>query len=613
MTSPLRTSFRLVRRALAPALVALGLVGCSRSAAKNDEPSKVAVIVPVLSATWVRNFNPYLLTQARWPTGAGIHEPLAIYNAIKGEYVPWLAESFAWTVPGLEVTFLLRPGVKWSDGAPFSAEDVVFTWELMKRHRALDQTSTWERLESVLAEGNLVRFRFKEPAVPSFYFVAEQPIVPAHVWKDVKDPVTFRNENPVGTGPYTEVRSFKTQVYELGKNPHYWQEGRPYLDAVRLPALPGNEQAALALIRGEVDWGALFLPAIDRIFVGKDPEHHGYHFPSVEGTVMLYPNHTHRFLRDVRVRKAISHAIDRARIVRIAMQGYTRPADATGLSDLYKRYWDPSVFEEVEDHTAFDPKRAAALLDEAGFRLDADGKRRSPSGELLEFDLNTVVGWSDWIIAAQIMTRDLEAVGLSINLRTYDHGAWFRSLQNGEFDLSMSWSSGGPTVDTFYERQMATKNLVPIGKPAPYCWQRYASKEADALFTEFAAATEFPEQQRLAKKLEVLFAKDAVTIPLFPGPTWGQFNTSRITGFPTKENPYAALAPYKSPGFLLALIELGPRGTGPTEPPTGMPRPRLTNARAGLRATIPGSVAGGTGGASHTDAAHANTTEGARP
>lgn len=525
----------------------------------------MAVVVPATRATWIRNFNPFFESQARWPAPAGIYEPLVIFNRATGEFVPWLATAWRWTNENRTMVLDIRKGVKWSDGEPFTPKDVVFTFELMKKFPALDQAAVWNHLERVEAEGDSVHFTFKRPFVlPALFLLGERPMVAEHVWRHVEDPVKFSDPDPIGTGPFTRVLSFKTQVYELGKNPNYWQPGKPKIDVLRVPAFAGNEQQALAIIRGQVDWSAAFLPAIDRIFVAKDPKHHGYHFPAVEGTVMLYANTKRAPFDDVRVRKALSYAIDRPRIVRIAMQGYTRVADATAFSDLYARYHDPKVLEEEGDWTQYDVERAHALLDEAGLVRDAEGRRRFPDGRPLKVDLNCVVGWSDWIIAAQIMVKNLQTVGVDATLRTYEFGAYFNRLQTGDFDLSISWSDGGATPFSFYQRLMSKDTVRPVGEPAENNWHRFASPRADELLAAFAATSDPAEQMRLASELQREFVRSAPTIPLFPGPTWGQYNTRRIKGFPNKDNPYAPLAPYKAPGLLLTLVELEP-----VDPPGG--------------------------------------------
>lgn len=301
----------------------------------------------------------------RWPSAAGIYEPMAIYNSVKGEWVPWLATRWAWRDDAMGLSFELRDGVSWSDGAPFTADDVAFTFELLRRFPALDQKAVWRFLERVSVEGREVVFAFKRPFVPGLPLIAHQPIVPKHVWSAIADPVSFTNPDPVATGPFTEVRLFQNQVYELGRNPRYWQPGKPAVEALRLPAFPGNDQANLALVGGELDWAANYVPAIDRVFVRRDPAHHHYWFPPMGSTVFLYANTTRAPLDSVTVRKALSLAIDRALVVDVAMSRYTVPADATGLSAIYEKWRDPDAVKRG-DWVRLDAVRAGQLLDEAG-------------------------------------------------------------------------------------------------------------------------------------------------------------------------------------------------------------------------------------------------------
>lgn len=558
----LTTPFTVSRRALL-LTGAAALTACHQRQSSAHETG-VCVVVPTQRATWIRNFNPFFQSQCRWPGTAGIYEPTIIFNRATGRFVPWLARSWRWENDNKTLILQLRDGVAWADKQPLRASDVVFTFELMKKHAALDQSGVWKHVRRVTSNAQEIYFEFKYPfTLPALFLIGRQPIVPEHVWKHVDDPVRYADPNPIGSGPFNQVLSFKPQIYEIGANPNYWQPGKPGLKKFRVPAFGGNEAQALALINGDVDWGAAFIPAIDRIFVQKDPAHRHYYFPSLEGTVMLYANTTRAPFDRVEVRKALSYALDRKTIVRVAMQGYTRVADATGLSDLYKRYHDPRVLEEEGDHTIYDPNKAAALLDAAGLRIGPDGYRRLPDGKPWQVDLNCVVGWSDWIIASEIMVKNLKALAINANLRTYAHGAWFEKLQLGNFQLSISWSDAAATPYSFYQRLMSKDTLRPLGEAAETNWHRFASAHADQLLTAFAATVNQNEQMRLASDLQREFVRLAPAIPLFPGPIWGQCNTRRIEGFPSKEHPYSALAPYKAPDQLLTMIELRPAGTPP--------------------------------------------------
>jgi len=500
-------------------------------------------------ATWIRNFNPLLAENAscRSPTLFGIYEPLFIWNAVKAEAVPWLAREWTFSEDNLTLTFTLQDGVTWSDGTPFTANDVAYTWNLLKENEALPgnsgSRSALPRLASIeAADDATVVFTFSEVFTIAQYDIGQQVIVPEHIWSTVEDPLTFTNEEPVATGPFTEVARFEDQIFELHANPNYWQEGKPAIPGLRLPAYPSNDAIQLAALNGEVDWHANFIPDIENVYIAKDPEHHNYWFPSTGSDVHLYLNTDIAPFDNVDVRKAISLAINRDQICEIAMYGYTHPADATGLSDAFESWKDEAAMSA--DWVAFDPDRANEMLDAAGLARDGD-VRKTADGTAMEYELNVVSGWSDWVQSCEIMARNLAEVGIKATVQPYDQTTWQTRVQNGEFTMSIGWSDGGPTVFNFYRGVMSTETKKPIGESSTQNWHRFGSEEADTLLTAFAATSDEAEQREIANQLQQVYADNAPAVPLFPGPQWGQFNDSRFEGFPSEENPYALLSTWE--------------------------------------------------------------------
>lgn len=513
-------------------------------------------------ATWTRNFNPFV-SDNRFPTQFGVYESSMIWNTVKGELVPWLATEYAWNDDNTVLTLTYQDDVLWSDGEPFTANDVAFTFNLQKENPGLigGGQQSWVYLDSVEAtDDTTVEFRFKEVYTIGLYDIIAQNIVPEHIWSEVEDPVTFTNENPVGTGPFTEVTNFQNQIYEVRKNPNYWQEGKPFIEGMRFPAYPGNDQANLATINGENDWVGNFLPDIEKTYVAKDPENHGYWFPSVGSTIMLYLNTTKAPFDDVNVRKAISMAINRDQIVTVAMYDYTKPADVTGLSDAFPSYKvaDPS---SLGNWTDFNVEEANAMLDAAGLARGADGIRTLPDGTPMVYDINVVSGWSDWVSACNIMAQNLEEVGIQATVQAYDFSAWIDRVQKGEFDMSIGWSNGGATPVNYYRGQMATTTVKPVGELSDLNWHRFGLPAADELFAQFAATSDAAEQKGIAEQMQQLFAENAPAIPLFPGPQWYEYNTSRFTDFPTEENPYAGGSPFGlgTPEQLILMTTVKPK------------------------------------------------------
>lgn len=557
------------RRPSRALLAGLAAVCAGPACVAKPEPLPTGVIAVMeadQTASFVRNFNPLLEGgDARWPTRRAMYEPMMIFNPSAGTWHPWLATGSELSADRTRIRFGLRTDVTWSDGAPFSARDVAFTFDLLHRFPPLDARGLWQRLESVSAlDPGTVELVLRKPHAPAFEEIAQQAIVPEHLWAAIGDPVRFDNPNPVATGPFTEIRFFGDQAYEVGRNPRYWQQGKPGLTALRFRAYPANEPVTLALLRDELDWAGAFVPAIERVYVQRDPVRHHIWVPLLDATVFLYANTLHPPFDDIRARKAVSMSIDRGRIAKVAMQGHTRPADATGLGEAYARYRDPDAAKLGAAWVAHDEEGAGRLLDELGYRKPAgaakDGLRRNDRGQPLSLVIDVPSGFSDWIAAAQIMAHGLRRVGVAVTVRASDYQAWFERLSTGAFDLSMAGSDLDTTPYGFYRSLMSTTTVRPRGEEAAENWHRLGLPETDAIFAGLEATADVAEEHRLIGELERIFARTAPAIPLFPGPLWGQFNSGRATGFPDENDPYAPLSPnIDGPQPLLVLTHLEPR------------------------------------------------------
>lgn len=546
----------------APALAA-GLQTQGVAARAQSDSSNLVTISQEQQQTWIRSFNPlHAESSVRWPTQAGIYEPLIIFNLATGETQPWLATAWEFSPDSLTLTFTIREGVTWSDGQPFTAKDVAFTHNLLNTNEALPGLGGVRAVLGLLTsieapDDKTVVFTFSEPFTPGLWDLGEQCIAPEHLFKDVADPVTFTNENPVGTGPFTQIPVFEAQYWELHRNPTYWQEGKPLVEGFRFPSYPSNDAANLASLNGENDWFANFIPDIDTTFVAKDPEHFHYWFPSIGEDVMLYLNTTKAPFDDVNVRKALSMALDRDQIVQIAMYDYTHPADATGLSDGYEKWKDPAAVEAGATTVTRDVDAANKLLDEAGLARDGD-VRKTADGKEMSYEILVVSGWSDWVQSCEIMAQNFEDIGIKAVVKPYDFSAWIDLVQKGNFDLSIGWSAGGPTPYNFFRGQMSSGTAMPVGEAGNENWHRFVSEEADAALKAFAASSDEAEQIELAHQLQTLFVDNLPSIPLFPGPQWGEYNSTRFTDFPNEENPYSVLSTFAYPERLITMTTIKP-------------------------------------------------------
>ena len=526
----------------------------------TKEARALTVTMGPRGGEWKRVFNPFRDdSETRFPSTAGVYEPLIIYNRATGTYLPWLATGYRWVANNSKLRFTIRSGVLWSDGTPFSARDVAFTFDLMRRFPPLDRQRLWSLLaDAVAVDPATVEFTLKRPFTPALVYIGHQPIVPEHIWKSVEKPVSFDDPSPVGTGPFTEVRRFQPTVYELGRNERYWQAGKPAVALLRVPVYHSNEEIVKAFSADELDWASLFLPDIEGTWVAKDPARHQYWYPDFGPTALLYLNTRHKPFQERDVRKAVSMAIDRSRITKEALSGYAQPVDAAGLAESQKR-WKDVTLAQGADWTTRDVAQANRLMDAAGLARGSDGIRIVSGLGPMRYEIHVVQGWTDWLAAARIMEENLGEIGVAVSVKPLEYNNWLNALKRGRFDLSLGFGSRGPTPYQFYRGQMDGALVRPIGEEAVDNFHRFASEEAGELLRRFEATSEADEQAELSRQLLRLYVANVPSLPLFASRLWGVFNSKYFTGFPSRFLPYAGAAPDGQPDSLPVLIEVKPR------------------------------------------------------
>ncbi|HEY6480901.1 MAG TPA: ABC transporter substrate-binding protein, partial [Streptosporangiaceae bacterium] len=358
-------------------LITAGLLAaaCSAGAGPSGNGTAAAKNVVTISnengALWTCQFSPFNGSDTLLSVGF-VYETLAYDNPLQsGKTTPMLASSWQWGAGNKSITFTIRKGVKFSDGTPMSAADVVFTFNLLKKYPALDLTGAWSVLSSVTQTGSdQVVMDFKSAAVPAFYFIAGQtPIVPEHIWSKIANPVTFADTNPIGTGPYVVNPCAKANITYTA-NKHYWQPGEPHIAKVEYPAYTSNNTANDQLANGQAQWGSQYIPAIKTFYTAKSPNFHYWFPPTVN--VSLVPNLKNSLLSNVKVREAMSYAIDRSKVSTIGESGYEPPANQAGIvTPTFSSWLDTSAVAKFGN--AYDPAKAKQLLASAGFKLGSDG------------------------------------------------------------------------------------------------------------------------------------------------------------------------------------------------------------------------------------------------
>lgn len=552
------TSVLVAAGLLAAACSSAGSGTNSGSGGGGSAKSTTVTISNEAGQLWTCGFNPYNGSTTGLSAGF-VYEPLVFINPLQnGKTTPMLATSWKWGAGNKSLTFTIRKGVKFNDGTPMTPADVVFTFNLLKKYPALDLPGDWGALSSVSATGSdKVTLNFKGAAVPYFYYVADQTVIlPQHIWSKVANPVTFNNPHPVGTGPYTvSPCTHQNITYKASKN--YWQPGLPKITTVQYPAFTSNNTANDQLATGQAQWGSQYIPAIKAFYTSKSPDFHYWFPPTVN--VSLIPNLKNSLLSNVKVRQAISMAIDRGKVSSIGESGYEPPANQAGIvTPTFSDWLDQSLASKYD--YSFNPAKAKAVLASAGFKPGPDGVMANAQGQKLAFHVINIGDYSDWVASMQVIQQNLKAVGISLTPDNLTNTAFTAALYNGKFELAYyDQQSFGP--GPYYELRnwLDSSNTAPIGQIATSNYERYSNPATDKLINDFAATTSEDEQHSIISKLQEVMLKELPVIPVVEAVDWYQYNTAHITGWPTPEDPYAQPSAYAYPDMEQVLLRLEPK------------------------------------------------------
>ncbi|MEO9263414.1 MAG: peptide ABC transporter substrate-binding protein, partial [Candidatus Baltobacteraceae bacterium] len=392
---------------------------------------------------------------------------------------------------GLAVTYHLRRGVTWQDGAPFSADDVIFTWHAMLNPRNLivsrfgyDIVGSIDRRDAYTIVVHLKR-RFA-PFVATFFTMANHSnfILPAHLLAKYPDinHVAY-NDRPIGTGP------FRIDSYEKGAklvfvaNPHYWR-GAPKLQRIEW-SIVGSDNTMLTLLRSH---------QIDMFY--RAPETMAESLRNIPGTrVSLSPftrfadiglNAATDALRDVRVRRAIAYATDKKTLV----DKVTHDVDVPGNTDQPEFSW---AYNPNARHYPYDPKAAAALLDSAGWKMRADGIREK-NGAPLHLMLVSFTGSGTANATEELLQSQWHQVGIDVSIKNYPSGQLYATKgmggieQSGKFDAVFeNWANGSDPDDSI---------LVTCAMAPPAGWNIYHFCSARLDAAERTALTSYDRSTR---------------------------------------------------------------------------------------------------------------------
>lgn len=417
-----------------------------------------------------------------------------------GNLIPGLATKWTVSPDGLTWHFELRKNVKFTDGEPFNAN--VVKWHI-DRIQAKDSVPRFKAQFSVIKEVKVVDqynvdFVLTQPngAFIEYTLMTNAGMIPSpKAYKEKGKNFAFE---PVGTGPYKFVKWTPGQKVELVRNDQYWG-GKPKLDGIVFRNIPEAATQIIELETGGVNYISK-LTQEDIARLSKNPKLQVYNVGAYN-VRYLSMNVKDPIIGDVKVREAIAHALDFKSIVDRMLKGLVSPGDAI----VPNTSWAHPAKVQGWDYSL---DKAKALLDEAGWKVGADGIR-TKDGKKLEITIHSPNG--RYIMdkeICEVVQQELSKIGIKVNVKVLEWGAFLADVQGKKYQMAfLGWAQSSPEPSLFLDA------LVMTGGRGNYT--SYGNKDVDALLKQAIAASDQAKRKDLYGQAMALMDKDIPYIYIY--------------------------------------------------------------------------------------------------
>jgi peptide/nickel transport system substrate-binding protein len=431
----------------------------------------------------------------------GIFNNLVVYDQTKplngpDSIVPDLAESWAWDATQTKLTLKLRQGVKWHDGKPLTAKDVLCTWNKLTGKdpddfRKNPRQIWWQNLKDVTVDGDHeVTFHLNRPQASFLSMLASgyTPIYPCHV--STKDMRT----NPIGTGPFKFVDFKRGESIKFVRNPDYWKKDRPYLDGIEWRFVENRSTRILAFVAGEFDMtfsADVTVPLLTDV-TRQAPKAVCELAPTYVSTNLIVNPQVAPF-NDPKARRAIGLALDRKAFIDILSQGKHQLSGVMLPPPEGKWGMPPEMLQTLPGYSADVEKRRAEarkIMEELGYGPNKPLK--------VKVSTRNIAIYRD---PAVILIDQLKQINIEGELEVVDTSIWHAKVTRGEYAVGLNLT--GVAVDdpdvNLYENYScySERNLT-----------RYCNKEVDALIDKQSQESDVERRKKLVWEIERQLAED---------------------------------------------------------------------------------------------------------
>lgn len=519
-------------------------------------PSQIIVIIPEEPAS----LNQYHAVAAIVRQVAdAVSAPLAVPDE-NGEFIPVLAAELPTVENGgvspdyLTVTWKLRPGLRWSDGEPLTSDDIKFTWEAVSHPESGNVLALgFEKIASIETPDELTAVITYKELNQAYLQQFMYGILPRHATGAPEEMLQWAwNRNPVSAGPYVVKQWNSGESIVMERNPYYYLEGQPYIDRVIFTIVPDPGAQIAMMAKGEAHvhlWPGEVKEIYDAQVAGQAALQE---VPGQWNMTLFFnlsrpfdgdpgPEPPHPILGDLRVRQAIAHAIDYDLIVTAVNPG-TFPTATPFAYGWYKC--------DQERKYPYDPERARALLEEAGWVEGPDGIRvaqgapYAEDGTRLRVQLNGYTNFQPLVKLEEALVEMFRVVGIEATIQNDDFSIIFGSYEDGaprqlgNFDILVYDTSLPIEPQAAIENTYLSTAIPTAENPAGNNSSRWVNPRADELIRAAGATVDLEERRAAYCELSELIATELPRLNLYLF-TEGYGASNRLSGY--KVNMWGSL------------------------------------------------------------------------
>lgn len=438
---------------------------------------------------------------------------------------PMLATSWQVSDDELVWTFRITGEAAWHDGKPLTSKDIAFTYQYILDNEIPNFINYLKHIDSIeTPDSETLILKYKEPIASTIYDLCNVFIVPKHKWEKIpgEEAVTYDDKAPLGSGPFVFESWKKNDHMTFKANKNYWRK-KPELKRIVFTYFASSDPMIMSLTKGDIDViGSELTPLAARVLkrdksvtVTEAPDLYYRHICINSSTF----GKGHPALRDARVRRALTMAVDKEHLVGIIHLGNARPGVSLVLPAT------PYFFNNDIEPYGFDLQAAADLLDEAGWKDTNGDGIRDKDGKPLNLKLLVISRWPEEMRAAEMIKEWWKRIGVGLSLQSADGGTILAELfPDYKHDMYL-WGFSGQPDPNF--------NLLIYLSSQLRKWNGagYENLEYDDLYEKQARAVVKEKRQELIYKLQEIHYRDCPSIVLYYMTSLGAYRSDRLEAF----------------------------------------------------------------------------------